>query len=423
MDAPRRRLSNRAIAGIIAGALLLVAVSIGILIRVTADAAWNAMEERIQVMMAEARARPTARPALRGLPEPGNAWTDYEAGLQVMAGIRSEIPTIAKFAFRRPDEDRAAIEKLLASHGKAIEHLRRGAGRAEYSFSYTWERGHEVDDPPTYSGQGLAQFAQARARVLAEQGRPGEGAALLMDVIQFGGDYRRNGTMLTHYMGTSMVGQALDQLRDLFAGGSLTAGDLASLERELEAADNSWADFRVVLSNDALQAACAFRADPRTTWGTEPASDWEAFRFGFSRRLMAADAVIHIGRFMERYVRLESLPWSEWLMAHLELEKEIESAPNPLVSKCHISVPASSTSQRHRRVQLRLLRAALHYRTSGEIPELEDPFGTRLRHSSSGDKLRIWSLGRDGVDQQGEGTWAESPQQARGPDVVLEIPK
>ena len=71
------------------------------------------------------------------------------------------------------------------------------------------------------------------------------------------------------------------------------------------------------------------------------------------------------------------------------------------------------------RVHLRLLRAAAHYRRTGEILELEDPFGTKLLHHESGGRLKLWSVGEDSVDQKGLGSWQAKPFE----DIVLEVPR
>src|SRR5204863_21987 len=46
--------------------------------------------------------------------------------------------------------------------------------------------------------------------------------------------------------------------------------------------------------------------------------------------------------------------------------------------------------------QVRVLRVAAHYRATGEVLELSDPFGSRI-HTLKGDAgIRIWSVGNEG---------------------------
>jgi hypothetical protein len=76
----------------------------------------------------------------------------------------------------------------------------------------------------------------------------------------------------------------------------------------------------------------------------------------------------------------------------------------------------------HREViaKLRLLRAAAILKSTGKMPDLADPFGADLLMSESEGAVRIWSLGTDGVNQNGIGSWSTYPA-GRGEDLVLEL--
>ena len=56
---------------------------------------------------------------------------------------------------------------------------------------------------------------------------------------------------------------------------------------------------------------------------------------------------------------------------------------------------------------------------TGALPELEDPFGGKLLSSEKDGKVKVWSVGRDRVDDGGKGDWKPNP----GPDIVLEFDK
>jgi hypothetical protein len=64
---------------------------------------------------------------------------------------------------------------------------------------------------------------------------------------------------------------------------------------------------------------------------------------------------------------------------------------------------------------LRLLRAATAVLATGEMPAIADPFGENLRFKREGNESKIWSIGSDGVDQNGTGNWEGRP------DVVIEL--
>jgi len=66
---------------------------------------------------------------------------------------------------------------------------------------------------------------------------------------------------------------------------------------------------------------------------------------------------------------------------------------------------------------MRLLRAAALFRAGGDIPESDDPFDGKLIHHLKERRLKIWSVGRDAVDDGGSGEW--NPRS--GKDIVLEV--
>jgi hypothetical protein len=82
-----------------------------------------------------------------------------------------------------------------------------------------------------------------------------------------------------------------------------------------------------------------------------------------------------------------------------------------------VSLTGSNRAGRDKRAQLRLLRTAAQYRATGRLPDLDDPFGVRLLSSEQGGKVKVWSVGRDQVDDGGKGEWKPNA----GPDIVLEF--
>jgi hypothetical protein len=65
-----------------------------------------------------------------------------------------------------------------------------------------------------------------------------------------------------------------------------------------------------------------------------------------------------------------------------------------------------------------MLRMAVHARATGKPLDLDDPFGAKLRTEEKDGKLRIWSIGPDGVDDGGAGEWKTDVK-----DIVLELKK
>lgn len=417
MDTPRRRLSNRAIAGIIAGVLLLLGAGLWLEIRITANRAWAAMEKQTREMITEARARPGGRPVLRGTAESGNAWTDYLLALRDMEGIKSEIPRLSDYLRRSADAGLPETVKWMEKQLGTLDHLLRGARRAEGSYPYEWERGGQALSPNWYLSAGLTNLARQRARMLLKAGRPGESADLLLATLQFAGDCRRNATILPDVTGLSMMGEALRELRALMASGRCSPEGLAEIARQLEILDGSWADSRNTSRNEMLTTTIDLLAKIPGTTFIEEATTLDWIRFGFSYRLMAADAAARNAWCAGKFIEMEPLAWQECLVRRWVFEDERKEWRNPLAP---YGFECSIFSNREKRAQLRLVRVEAHYRATGKILDLKDPFGDRLRLEVKDGKTKVWSLGLDGIDEGGKGTWEIG--QART-DIVVELAK
>lgn len=129
---------------------------------------------------------------------------------------------------------------------------------------------------------------------------------------------------------------------------------------------------------------------------------------------------------MNRIVDSDRRAWSEVRGVAESVRKEQEASKNALiVAACEwnrklwggASWTPPATTGRERRAQLRLLRVAVHYRATGEILELDDPFGTGILYAQTTNHLRVWSIGADGMDDGGAGCWKPRPTG----DIVLDI--
>lgn len=403
---------------IIAGGLVLLTGATALFIRINADAAWEVMRIRTLELAAEAKARPSNRPVLRGTAEPGNAWTDYEAEV-TPGGIDSTTrSTLEEYLDRKPGADAQAVERLVAGHALDIEAFRRGTRRAEGGFAYDWDRGTQLKLPDYIRFQDLVWLTVAKARLQKESGRPGEAAELLLDTAQACGDFRRNSTYLSELSGIRYMFVAYDDLLELLKSKSLSAQDLAKVELELEILDLNWSDFGISLRNEAIFAQFHLLTGDRLAEVNPPfLGSW---RYAFSQDLMVADASSWILLCVNVAVQLESKPWPEHLKEAETLRREMDKGRNPLAHYVNYGNPWASSRVRHRRSQLRMLRVATRYWLDGSVTELPDPFGDKLRTIRTNTGLKVWSVGGDGIDNGGIGGWYLSDQV---PDIVLEISK
>ncbi len=395
-----------AIARIALVALPIAAVAICLAVGGAADRRWKAAMERTRRLREEAAARPAARPVLRGEATDGNAWDDYGAALETLQASARDAMTLQEILNRGPRADRAAVAAFVERDRTAIDKMREGTRRAEAQYAYAWGRGLTFRTPDLLKCQTLSSLAACRARLDREAGRPREAAELALDVLQFTRDLGHNGILVTEFMAHAASRPALDELQEILVSRELSREELAEVARELEILDLSLPRHAWSLLNERMILGQEVRAGGGGA-GTGPFS---GIRAAISGRLATVAMLEVQDRHAGTVERLDEVPWSA---------VEAYSAALDKVDKMPCDLPATSAAKpgRERRAMLRLLRMAAHYRATGEVLDLEDPFGARLRHERNGAKLRVWSVGPDGTDHGGDGGW-HAPL---GRDILLEV--
>ena len=413
-------LRKRTILEIIAVVGVLGVLSTFVFMR-SSNERWTAMNTRVAELRAEARSRKTPRTVLHGTPLPGNAWDDYQIALND-ALTWNEDPngaTLARFVNGDATVDRTLIDQMIATHAEAIEHLRRGAQKTEGQYPYKWENGAQAALPSLLASRKLVNFGVAQARIWRESGRTAEAADLLLDVSMFARDLGANGVLLTSLIGDAAYLITFNELRSLVLSGKLTKAHLADLEKKLEAIDHDFPSIRPTLTNENLSAMDA---------ALEPSSigEWFAltaeggWRYGLSTRAMTLAAFEERESYIQRTKNLEKTDFGAVKKEADAMETEASSSVNPLIRMSTPSITRSIAAHGEALTRLRLLRAATGFLVTGKVPTLPDPFGTNLLYDDTGTKLRIWSVGADGIDQKGPGVWSTAPRQL---DIVIEIPK
>jgi len=121
---------------------------------------------------------------------------------------------------------------------------------------------------------------------------------------------------------------------------------------------------------------------------------------------------------VKRLGEADERPWAESKDLLKCLSAELAAHPNPIIQTAPEEVLASDLLHRGHRAQLRLLRMAAHYRATGEVLDLDDPFGGKLVRSLANDTLRVWSVGPEGKDHGGSGSFHFDPEVK---DVLIEV--
>jgi hypothetical protein len=381
---------------------------------------WNEMRMTCEAMAQEASSY-LKRPVLRGTPHPGNGWEDYEAAIEL---VRSErMGLAAEFLEGSPKAEPSEVQEWVGTLAPALDRLRAGASKELVQRHLDWES----FQTPWLAATFMAQLSACKARLLQETGRATDAAELLLDTALFGEDWGRTGFESdAAYAEVIILTLVLDELRRLILSGDLSSDTLEKIVRELEALDRGISSSGEVWFKGTLELGFEFLRDgsveaymTRMEIKDKTPSAW---RFGFSERIMMVDAFQTSLSAMRRYRQAADRPWPEARRLQAEAEAIWLRGSNPLFRMMRasrldrFSPNDSQNGFRELRAQLRLLRTAAHYRATGEILELEDPFGEKLLHSSKSKSLRMWSVGPDGVDDGGSGEW-----RAKGKDIVLEV--
>jgi hypothetical protein len=273
----------------------------------------------------------------------------------------------------------------------------------------------------------VAAVGVCRARFLAEEGRAGEAVDLLLDLSQYVIDLAWEGN-LGHGLNALYHHQRfLTELKSLMAAGLLDAAQERQVARELSALDAQLPRF----GEGAVIGAMEFSFVVLRTktvrslleeYYMDRSSSVPAWKWGYLDKLTLATLADLQLRTAQRMAAGDAGSWEEARRATIEASAELASSVNPLARQGWATGAKPDWLPLHRMfreylARHRLLIAAARYRADGILPDLDDPFGSKLRSSRSRQLLKLWSLGGDGLDDGGHGDW--STKGCR--DIVLEV--
>ncbi len=381
----------------------------------------GADKRRVEALIRAAEARIADRPVLRGEALPGNAWENYDLALAEVRKITSRAP-ISDLVNRNARADIPVVRKILETHGAVIDQMRRGTRRAVGQVPFEWER--RGDEYRSQFTMILAQLAVCRARLDLQDGRARAASDLLLDLCQFARDLGHNSSHTSAMISMFIYWLAFEDLRDALRPGRLSPQDLREIDRELALIDRIFPDVQASILNDTADVGRRFLRGELLIMKSDFSgleSCPPTWRYLWSGPLMAADTFEFQDRMALRDAGAEALSWGEEQRIMTESEAERGRSANPIVqawSKTRVAFSASTPSCTFRdgRARLRLLRIATRFLACDEVLDLDDPFGSKLRHEAAGSRLKAWSVGADGRDDGGAGDWARNAK-----DLVLEV--
>jgi hypothetical protein len=406
-----RRISTWRILGIIVLVLVVSSAAVGIWIRIAIDRSWAEMERKVHALHAEALARSGLRPVLRGETEPGSAWTKYGEAIPMLrlAGIGRSTHGYD------PSNEQAWEEALLKLHSPALVLLRNGVHRADGQRYRDWE--HPESRESIFC---LAALAGMEIESLKDGGKTRQSAERALDLIQFCCDAGRNGSREDSQDADWNREVAFVWLKDMILSGALSREDLTEVARELRAVEVSLPRLHEAFLNTAMEHGFVFldvSSKGTLLYFTDGKVPW---RHLYSERVMIAAAFDSLLRCMRRLAEADQKPWAESLEIQKRALTELASVDNPILKRYSAWVPNEGGSllrtRREHLARIRLLRTAAHFKATGELIGMEDPFGGKLLSSKSVNRAKFWSVGEDGVDDGGSGDWSN-----KGKDIVLEV--
>jgi len=236
---------------------------------------------------------------------------------------------------------------------------------------------------------------------------------LLLDVSAFARDLSTNSTLLSNLIGFAVYEVTFTEFRNLIQSGNLTQKQLADLAKKLATVDHDFPTLSSALSNETLAFGLATLKisgggmRERTQFG-----DW---RFVISPQPTMLNAFQTRDALLKRMQDLDRMNFAAARKEADAISAEGEASPNTLVRMAMPGLSRTVAVHRETLAHLRLVRAGTEFLSAGKAPALADPFGDKLLYKKEGDKSRIWSIGRDGINQNGSGKWEAQP------DIVLEI--
>ncbi|HLY09471.1 MAG TPA: hypothetical protein VKW04_09235 [Planctomycetota bacterium] len=391
---------------------------------------WELMERRLREIDGQIAQLNGRRPVLRGDPVPGDAWEDYNRAIERVRGFEGRVQ-LWKCVQRDPTADRSAARRILVERAEALEWMRKGTRREDvhrtglHVGEGTADGFFQGSDTRTTGLVALEALADCQAFLLAEEGRDGEAAELWLDLAQYSNDLWREGALEPGYFSVQALKAACQGLSELLSRPGLSEGELRRIDQELAVLEDGYGG-EAVSRLGGVENWGQVIASGRVVeyYSMAPAKIRDA-GYGwliplFSSRLALAASFHQQDAWMARLNAGEKESWPEELRLWSEVMRESSESWNLINRLQPVLVWQSGRPRREGRATLRLLRVAAHYRATGDVLDLPDPFGDRLRRHEEAGVLRVWSLGLSGQDGGGAGG---SPAGSRNGNIVLEIPR
>jgi hypothetical protein len=341
---------------------------------------WNRLEARVAEIrtLADSRFRP--RPVLRGTPAPGNAWDDYLHATALLQGFDDE------------EDNRARLNK----YAPAVDAMQCGTHRADVGWVRIRERQNGADAEEGFLGRILAlgNLARDHAAMRIQQGKIGEGAELLLDLLKFAEDVAGDGDEGAQRVSAGLQEKALIGLDSALQEERLTAADCRRIDRELASLDATFPRLAPVLLGKLEEYGSWILKDAPLTdlvgCKANPAGIQVGWREAYSHPLMKIAGFDQTDALVARLLKSDEGTKEE----ETALRDRVFAGGEP--ANVYFRIFARSEyipdSGRFRGMRsfIRMLRVAAHFGATGEVLELADASGSKIGHGLEDGKLVLW---------------------------------
>jgi hypothetical protein len=400
MEKARPRTPIRKILWPLLAVVLICLGTMGIWISSVASRRHRQMEEQIRRLHAETVARVHVRPALDGETLEGSAWPAYSLALAEAARWTLQENRIRDIWLETPKADLHLFEKVVSQSGVLFDSLHQGARRSSGRPPIVWEDGWSLrSTPDNKDAELLGHIVAIAARLQAAKGDPAGAVLKLLDLLQFARDLAEDSNARCAQTSSHLWSIATLELKDVMFSKEFPLQELPRLDAALERLDRHLPDGGPLLLNETLRLGFELLKPEDQRMGQFSLSLRDCWRYGFSKRIAEADG---FERTLADARRAAPLQDGSYAAQRADLEKTADPL-NPLVLRAiDAGVFGSRSIMRWQRTVLHLLRVGVHYRATGEVLDLPDPYGDQLHHSLVGSHLKVWSVGGDGVDDGGD---------------------
>jgi hypothetical protein len=397
MNPDRRRLLALRIVGLLFLLPFAGIAGLYLWIHRVADHRWAATVGRIEQLKA-ARPSPSPRPM-----SPASSPTAKEIEGQFVAAIRGAsrrtIRRIDAWNLVTYEQGGEMVDVLVGDAQEFLGLLHQGARRAAASPS---------DFPPPWQGDWdvvtltfMMNCCVIRARQLRETNAPFEAAQVFLDSLQFARFWGESGKSYNRACALDQLPPALDGLKGILCREAMSPSELRSLEDELEPLEAALRWPLRHLETDLAHWAENMEFCRLEAMGIMKDASFRS-KFLLPERLLKAEAFEFMDRHAARVLSCEGKPYLELVEALRHADQETVVSTNPIIRHWSILKGNLGLVELERKAQIRLLRMAARYRATGEILDLEDPFGGRMLHSEAEAWTKFWSVGDDGRDDGGD---------------------